>query len=115
MKAERKTLQRIRHKSSFVPLGTQAVGVCEDRSPDLRIAQPPSHKRPTGDTLAVVHFGPPRVAEKPGWFSASADQTGRVAEALTVAGQWRNFTAFPSILAITVVDCAVHRRTAGAS
>jgi hypothetical protein len=27
-------------------------------------------------------------------------------EALTVAGQWRNFTAFPSILAIAVVNCA---------
>jgi hypothetical protein len=26
--------------------------------------------------------------------------------ALTVAGQWRNFTAFPSILAIAVVNCA---------
>jgi hypothetical protein len=28
------------------------------------------------------------------------------AGALTVAGQWRNFTAFPSILTIAVVDCA---------
>jgi hypothetical protein len=27
------------------------------------------------------------------------------AGALTVAGQWRNFTAFPSILAITLVEC----------
>jgi len=26
------------------------------------------------------------------------------AGALTVAGQWRNFTAFPSILANTIVD-----------
>jgi hypothetical protein len=26
------------------------------------------------------------------------------AGALTVAGQWRNFTAFPSILAIILVD-----------
>jgi hypothetical protein len=26
--------------------------------------------------------------------------TGRTAGALTVAGQWRNFTAFPNILAI---------------
>ena len=26
--------------------------------------------------------------------------------ALTVAGQWRSFTAFPSILAIAVVNCA---------
>jgi hypothetical protein len=29
--------------------------------------------------------------------------------ALTVAGQWRNFTAFPSILTIAVVSCAAHR------
>jgi hypothetical protein len=28
------------------------------------------------------------------------------AGALTVAGQWRNFTAFPSILAIAVVSWA---------
>jgi hypothetical protein len=26
--------------------------------------------------------------------------------ALTVAGQWRSFTAFPSILAISVMSCA---------
>jgi hypothetical protein len=32
--------------------------------------------------------------------------TGWKAEALTVAGQWRSFTAFPSILAIAVVNCA---------
>ena len=32
--------------------------------------------------------------------------TGIEAGALTVAGQWRNFTAFPSILAIAVVKCA---------
>jgi hypothetical protein len=28
------------------------------------------------------------------------------AGALTVAGQWRTFTAFPNILAIAVVSCA---------
>ncbi len=32
--------------------------------------------------------------------------TGSEAGALTVAGQWRSFTAFPSILAIAVVSCA---------
>ena len=32
------------------------------------------------------------------------DRAGR--GALTVAGQWRSFTAFPSILAIAVVNCA---------
>ena len=35
--------------------------------------------------------------------------TGAAAGALTVAGQWRSFTAFPSILAIAVVNCAAHR------
>jgi len=30
--------------------------------------------------------------------------TGPRQGALTVAGQWRNFTAFPSILAIAVVE-----------
>jgi hypothetical protein len=34
------------------------------------------------------------------------ESTVTEAGALTVAGQWRNFTAFPSILAITVVKCA---------
>jgi hypothetical protein len=31
---------------------------------------------------------------------------GLLAGALTVAGQWRSFTAFPSILAIAVMGCA---------
>ena len=34
------------------------------------------------------------------------ESTVNRAGALTVAGQWRSFTAFPSILAITVVNCA---------
>jgi hypothetical protein len=42
----------------------------------------------------------------PGWFPALANRTSRAAGALTVAGQWRSFTAFPSILAIAVVVCA---------
>jgi hypothetical protein len=42
----------------------------------------------------------------PSWFPALADRTGRWAGALTVAGQWRSFTAFPSILAIAVVGWA---------
>ena len=32
------------------------------------------------------------------------------AGALTVAGQWRSFTAFPSILAIAVVNCAALKK-----
>ncbi len=39
-----------------------------------------------------------------GWFPALPDTTGQAAEALTVAGQWRSFTAFPSILAIAEID-----------
>ena len=42
-------------------------------------------------------------------FLPSSDDpnpTATEAEALTVAGQWRTFTAFPSILAIAVVNCA---------
>jgi ABC-type uncharacterized transport system permease subunit len=42
----------------------------------------------------------------PGWFPALTYGTGLRAGALTVAGQWRSFTAFPSILAIAVVSCA---------
>ena len=34
------------------------------------------------------------------------ESTVNEAGALTVAGQWRSFTAFPSILAIAVVKCA---------
>jgi hypothetical protein len=33
-------------------------------------------------------------------------KTNSITGALTVAGQWRNFTAFPSILTISVVDYA---------
>ena len=39
--------------------------------------------------------------------------TGNEAGALTVAGQWRNFTAFPSILAIAVVSCAAVSSSCG--
>ena len=42
----------------------------------------------------------------PGWFPALPNRTGRLAGALTVAGQWRSFTAFPNILAIAVVGHA---------
>jgi len=45
----------------------------------------------------------------PGWFPALADTTSLWAGALTVAGQWRSFTAFPSILTIAVVVFAAPR------
>jgi hypothetical protein len=54
----------------------------------------------------VVDEGSPRLAEKPGWFPALTDRTSQRTRALTVAGQRRNFTVFPSILAIAVVEYA---------
>jgi len=60
----------------------------------------------------VVFWGVPHLAKLP-WLNSclfpSPDTTGSEAGALTVAGQWRNFTAFPSILAIAVVNCAASR------
>jgi hypothetical protein len=41
--------------------------------------------------------------------SAVLLRTAAATGALTVAGQWRTFTAFPSILAITVMSRAVAR------
>jgi hypothetical protein len=41
---------------------------------------------------------------RPSRLPALAAQTRVKAGAFTVAGQWRNFTAFPCILAIAVVD-----------
>jgi hypothetical protein len=38
--------------------------------------------------------------------------TGTAAGALTVAGQWRIFTAFPNILAIVVVNAPHHEGAA---
>ena len=43
------------------------------------------------------------------------DRTGTEAGALTVAGQWRTFTAFPSILAIAVMMAPHHEGAAIAS
>jgi hypothetical protein len=46
------------------------------------------------------------LAKQPWLKSCLGDRntTDTEAGALTVAGQWRNFTAFPSILAIAVVN-----------
>jgi hypothetical protein len=41
-----------------------------------------------------------------GWQPVLTDTTVCKTGALTVAGQWRNFTAFPSILAIFMVNYA---------
>jgi hypothetical protein len=48
--------------------------------------------------------------KNPGWFPALTDRTSQRTRALTVAGQRRNFTVFPSILAIAVVGCAASSR-----
>ena len=76
-------------KGSFVPLGTQAGDGREDRSPDLRFSQ----HLPREPLSSGVQTG----------FLLLAATTAKGAGALTVAGQWRSFTAFPSILAIAVL------------
>jgi hypothetical protein len=43
--------------------------------------------------------------KSPGWFPVLTNTTDLLTGALTVAGQWRSFTAFPSILAIEVINC----------
>jgi hypothetical protein len=57
-------------------------------------------------TFPVVSWGFPLKGEEP-WLNSCPHptnvSTGGTAGALTVAGQWRSFTAFPFILAIIVV------------
>jgi len=77
-----------------------------DRSPDLRLLQPPSQKRAREARLQWLSGNFRWRRKYPGWFPTLAETTDLRAGALTVAGQWRNFTAFPSILAIAVVNCA---------
>ena len=100
-------------KAPSFPSERKRVGGAEDRSPDLRLFQPPSHERTQRGWSAVVDEGLRSVRKNPGWFPALAERTGQCAGALTVAGQWRSFTAFPSILAIAVVGCAALEGAAG--
>jgi hypothetical protein len=86
-------------KNSFVPLGTQAGWGRKDRSPDLRLLQPPSRRH----ILRIVRSGIYRGLKAPAGFLIAAEKAGGRKGALTVAGQWRSFTAFPNILAIAVV------------
>jgi hypothetical protein len=82
--------------SSFVPLGTQAVEDAADRSPDLRcVSRLPKGAWPSVacGSLKTKRSGLQILSMTP--FIETANRSG----ALTVAGQWRNFTAFPSILA----------------
>jgi len=56
----------------------------------------------------VFSRGQSALAKQP-WLNSSLgypNTTGTKEGALTVAGQWRNFTAFPNILAIAVVNYA---------
>ena len=79
----------------------RVMGV-KDRSPDLRLASTfPESARwaylqwliGTSDRAKVTKLT----------FLAVAIRTAIQASALTVAGQWRSFTAFPNILTIAVV------------
>jgi hypothetical protein len=58
-------------------------------------------------------LAPQCMRRYPSWLPALADTTAIEASALTVAGQWRSFTAFPSILAITVVRYAARYGSSG--
>ena len=88
------------------PSERKRVKSAKDRSPDLRLLQLPSQKRML--KLASSGFlGPSALGGKTqAEILPSSDNptTGTGAGALTVAGQWRNFTAFPCILAIAVVN-----------
>jgi hypothetical protein len=53
------------------------------------------------------------IAEMLWLVSCFRSTTNFEAGALTVAGQWRNFTAFPSILTIAVMNGAAPQGTAG--
>jgi hypothetical protein len=98
---------------SFVPLGTQAGKGVQDRSPDLRLfSHLPKRQAKKSGLLSVVFSGHSREAKQP-WLNSClsirspiAWWTRREAGALTVAGQWRIFTAFPNILTIAVMNCA---------
>jgi hypothetical protein len=90
----------------------KAVEDAKDRSPDLRLFQPPSQKQ--AFELVFSGFTGLEKSIKRPWLNSCPhplpESTVAEAGALTVAGQWRNFTAFPSILAITMVKCAAQLR-----
>jgi hypothetical protein len=85
---------------SSVPLGTQAGLSIKDRSPDSRrppatLIAGPAITFPELHSSGRAHFAQQRSIALAGFSLA-----------LTVAGQWRIFTAFPSILTIVVVTFA---------
>src|SRR5271166_265610 len=88
------------------PSERKRVGGAKDRSPDLRLFQPPSQRRAHRAYASSGFAALPLLAEMPWLSPALAHRTAFEAGALTVAGQWRSFTAFPCILAIAVVKCA---------
>ena len=95
------------------PSERKRVKSAEDRSPDLRLFQPPSQVQAMLARLQWSVRGPFAVREYP-WLKSCLgpvnETTRTVAGALTVAGQWRSFTAFPSILTIAVLNCAAPRK-----
>jgi hypothetical protein len=89
----------------------KAVEDAKDRSPDLRLFQPPSQRQAWKLIFSGLAGPHAKHMQAMTDFLPSIQSTMMLAGALTVAGQWRSFTAFPSILAITVVkwmrkDCA---------
>lgn len=82
----RKLLRSPRNASGFDAM---------DRSPDLRF--PSTFPEFAADPASVQwSSAPARPASK--LVSSSGFTTTRETRALTVAGQWRSYTAFPSIL-----------------
>ena len=90
------------------PSERKRVKSASDRSPDLRLLQPPSQRQALAARLQWLSSGHSALAKQP-WLNSSLtnpNTTDTEEGALTVAGQWRNFTAFPNILAIAVVNYA---------
>jgi hypothetical protein len=71
----------------------------------LRYLQPPSRSEPLVQPQWLSGIAALRGRNLAEILRASSlYRTGNSAGALTVAGQWRNFTAFPSILAISMMS-----------
>ena len=75
----------------------------KDRSPDLRLGGPSRSHAPVVEQIAALADG---------CSSRFPDSTRAGSGALTVAGQWRIYTAFPCILMIAVV-ASLARRSGG--
>ena len=91
------------------PSGRESGSRREDRSPDLRLLQPPSQKQARAPVCSGFLGSCSRSRRTRLNFFPHPMTQPTVTEpgALTVAGQWRSYTAFPSILAIKVVNCTI--------